>query len=37
MLWDQTYNSCTDQVLGPVLISAFLFFAVLANFIIRGE
>ncbi|TFK90667.1 hypothetical protein K466DRAFT_583497 [Polyporus arcularius HHB13444] len=24
-----------DQVLGPVLISAFLFFAVLANFVIR--
>lgn len=26
-----------DQILGPVLISALLFFAVLANFIIRGE
>ncbi|TFY71675.1 hypothetical protein EVG20_g1337 [Dentipellis fragilis] len=26
-----------DQILGPVLISAFLFFAMLANFIIRGN
>ena len=25
-----------DQIAGPVIISAFLFFAVLANFIIRG-
>jgi hypothetical protein len=26
----------TDQIAGPVIISAFLFFAVLANFIFRG-
>lgn len=26
-----------DHVLGPVIISALLFFAVLSNFIIRGE
>jgi hypothetical protein len=26
-----------DQVLGPVIISALLFFAVLSNFVIRGE
>ncbi|KAH9945018.1 uncharacterized protein BXZ73DRAFT_86597 [Epithele typhae] len=26
-----------DQILGPILISAFLFLAVLANFVIRGR
>jgi hypothetical protein len=26
----------TDQIAGPVIISAFLFFAMLANFIFRG-
>jgi hypothetical protein len=26
----------TDQIAGPVIISAFLFFAILANFILRG-
>ena len=31
------FTTLTDQITGPVLISAFLFFAVLANFIIRGE
>ena len=25
-----------DQIAGPVIISAFLFFALLANFILRG-
>lgn len=28
---------CVDQILGPIVISAFLFFAVLANFVIRGK
>ena len=25
-----------DQIAGPVIISAFLFFALLANFVLRG-
>lgn len=27
----------TDQLVGPVIIAALLFFAVLSNFIIRGQ
>lgn len=30
-------NSVVDQIVGPVLICAALFFAVLSNFIVRGE
>lgn len=31
---DHVYS--LDQVIGPVIISALLFFAVLSNFIVRG-
>lgn len=30
-------QDAADQVLGPIIISALLFFAVLANFVIRGN
>lgn len=30
------YRNSTDVIAGPVIVSALLFFAILANFIIRG-
>lgn len=35
LFWGRSHPG-EDQIVGPVIISAFLFFAVLANFIIRG-
>lgn len=32
-----TFDPSVDQIVGPVIISACLFFAILANFVIRGE
>ena len=33
---DPDPETLTDAIAGPLIVSAFLFFAVLANFVIRG-